>query len=330
MEERLKHSIKKSIDLINTGEAKFFLPGITESTFSVLPVFTEKEKNCLDSFQKRLMGFYVLRNAFRGILLSVNFIGAGDLALSKKLLGPAVSSYYTASYHILGAFLALHGRLIFDEVWLVDGHKLETKKRFAIANYSKGNWHFAGKKWGHGGRWKEIKQMNLIEYPSSFNHLFDYWFKSRIKEELTVSERLERKLRGEPPGTPLGINDIIDEFLENITSCRHHAMYSSFGSEAQVVTNLVNRDSYSDYGIDFLAKAYRNFCYEFLNENVESLIELLNFLRLHKKTRGNLGLSIYQPWFDSPNFNEVNDVELSRKLKAIWEFLFRKRQSRIK
>ena len=180
MNHQFKNIIHKSMDSINNGKLKFDLIGISDKAITLEPRFYKTDDNTIKCYQYDGLGFYVLRNAFRGILLSINYLIAGDLNLSKKLLGPAVSNYYSAAYHILGTFLALKGRVIFDNQIIIENNKIVEDKRFAIASFSKGKWHFNSKKWGHAGKWQEIKQLSLKEYPNSLIHLFEYWYKLSV------------------------------------------------------------------------------------------------------------------------------------------------------
>ena len=329
MNQQFKYIIRKSINQINNGDLKFDLIGISNKTITPEPRFYKTDDNKIKCYQYDGLGFYVLRNAYRGILLSVNYLVAGDINFSKKLLGPAVSNYYTCAYHILGTFLALKGRIIFDNQIIFENSKLVEDKRFAIASFSKGKWHIDSKKWGHAGKWQEIKQLKLNEYPDSLIHLFEYWYKLRIKENISLNEYVKRLVNKEKLGTPLNINDIPDDFLKRITECRHYAIYASFGSEPEVMANLINGDTFTDRGIDYLAQAFKRFCYGFINENINSLIDLLNFLRIHKKTREWLWISICQPWFDEQQIDEIDDYEIKRKLNGIKDYLFTKRQKHI-
>ncbi len=329
MNQQFKYVVKKSIIRINKGEVKFGIIGLSEKELTPEPRFYKNDDNRIKCYQFDSLGFYVLRNAYRGLLLSINYLVSADINLSKKLLGPAISNYYTSAYHILGAFLALRGRIVFDTLILYHNKKIIKDDRFAIASFTKGNWHLESKKWGHAGKWQEIKQLRLNEYPESLIHLFRYWFKYRIKEDVSLNEYMRRMVKGESLGTPLHINDIPDEFLKRITESRHQAIYASFGSEPEVMSNLVNGDAFDDNGIDYQARAFKKFCYGFMNENVDTLIELLNFIRIHKKTREWLWVSIFQPWFDEQQIEYIDDYQLKQKLNQIKEFLFAKRQKHI-
>ena len=138
--------------------------------------------------------------------------------------------------------------------------------------------------------------------------------------------RLESK---ESLETLLDIKEMLDEFLIRISQTRHYAIYGSLGSDSEVMSNLINRDAINDYGIDYQAIAFKNFCYGFINENVDSLIELLNFIQIHKKTRNWLRYAIFQPWFDEQQIIQIKDNQLQQKLQQIKSLLFSKRQKYI-
>lgn len=322
MDEQFKAVIIKAFKRINNGEVQFGLAGISEKELTPEPRFFRTEKSRIGCYQKEYLGFYVLRSAYRGILLSINFLVAGDNNLSKKLLGPSVTNYYTSAYHILGAFLALKGRVIFERQIIWDDKTLAPENQFAVASFTKGKWNLQKKKWGHAGKWQEIKQLRLTEYPNSFIHLFKYWFKFRIKENISMTEYMDRLVKGEKIGTPLDINDIPDEFLNRITMSRHISMYESFGSEPEVMANIVNSDAFSDNGIDFQAKAYQQFCYQFLRECVDELSCVIEEINISRKARMNLWVAIFQPWFDDQQIDLVDDEVLRNDIKKVESWIF--------
>jgi hypothetical protein len=322
MNEQFKSVITRALKRINQGEIQFGLVGISDKELTPEPRFFRTEKNGIGCYQKEYLGFYVLRAAYRGILLSINFLVAGDNNLSKKLLGPSVTNYYTSAYHILGAFLALKGRIIFERQIIWDDKTLAPENQFAVASFTKGKWNLQKKKWGHAGKWQEIKQLRLTEYPNSFIHLFKYWFKFRVKENISMTEYVAGLVKGEKIGTPLDINDIPDEFLNRITTSRHASIYESFGSEPEVMANIVNGDAFSDNGIDYQAKAYQQFCYEFLRENVNDLLNIIGEINVSKETKMYLRLAIFQPWFDDQQIDLVDDVELRNNITKAKSWIF--------
>jgi len=329
MDEQFKYVVKKSLNKINKDKNSYILNMDSKSLLSAEPRFYWRGKNDLDCWQRDYMGFYVLRNAYRGILQGINYLLAGDINLSKKLLGPSVCNYYSGAYHLFGTYLALKARLIFDRFILFETKKSIDVNKFAIASFTNGKWHFESLKWSHLGKWKQLKQLKVVDYPDSFRHLFEYWFGFRIKEDLPYMDRLNTKIKGKPLGTPLQIKNIPDEFINRIAESRHQAIYYSYGSDSEVMTNLINRDAYTDLGIGKQAKIYKKFCYSFLIENIVSLIKLLNFVRLHKQTRLQLWNAICKPLFDTPQIELIEDKNIRNKLKAIKDFLLLPRQRHI-
>ncbi len=302
--------------------------GKSQQELTPEPRFYLNEKK-LESFQYDYFGFYAIAKAYRGILLSINYLVAGDINLSKKLLGPSVSSYYTCAYHLLDSFLALKGRIIISKNTEWNNNRINIKDQFVIASFTKGKWHFQTKKWGHAGKWQELKQLRLKEYPDSFIHLFKYWYNFRVKEKTSMSDYIKKRINGEHLGTPISIQDITDEFLKRITEARHESIYSSFGSEPEVMGNVVNGDTNSYTGIEYQAIAFKKFCYEFLNENINVLIEFLNIIHTIKKTRGLLRTVIFYYWFDVQQIDLISDIILRMKLHQIEDYLLSKRQKHI-
>ncbi len=197
MDTQLKSVVTKAFKKVDKGEAQFSILGTSDKELTSEPRFYRTDKHGIGCYQRDFLGFYVLRAAYRGILLSINYLAAGDSNLSKKLLGPSIANFYTCAYHILGAFLALKGRVIFERQIVWDNSKLASENQFAIASFTKGKWNIQKKKWGHAGKWQEIKQLRLTEYPDSFIHLFKYWFKFRIKEDIPMSEYMSRWIRND-------------------------------------------------------------------------------------------------------------------------------------
>ena len=86
-----------------------------ESALVPMPWFWKREGR-LDSPQLPFFGFYVLRSAIRGALLAANFYSSGRMLLSSAHYGPSVALFYTASYHLCQAYLALRGRVFVSPV----------------------------------------------------------------------------------------------------------------------------------------------------------------------------------------------------------------------
>lgn len=322
--------IRKTFRQINERQVKPGLIGISDQELTLEPRFFPKDKNQIDCYQRKYFGFFVLRAAFRGLFLSANYLAAGDRCLKDKLLGPAINNYYTGAYHILGCFLALRGRIVFDNQLIWRDQVLKNEEKFVIASFSKGNWHLNFKAWGHSGKWQELKALRLKEWPDSFKNLFKYWYRFRSNEKVDLQRYIEKLLKNESPGTPLEIDDITDEFLNQIGAARHIALYGSFGSNPDVVGQLVNGDTFSDAGIDLQARQYKAFSYSFLNECIVELVQLLNFIRANKYTRGWLGAAIFQPWYDIPDFDKLENTQVTIMLKKLREWLVQTRQKLIK
>ena len=80
---------------------------------SLWPMFRQdKGRICCE--QAEYFGFYALRAALRGCFLATNHLSGSLILLQHELLSPAVLTSYTAAFHALHAFLALHGRSIVD------------------------------------------------------------------------------------------------------------------------------------------------------------------------------------------------------------------------
>ncbi len=329
MDEQFRNILKKTIKRINSGEFEFTLIGKQPKSIPLIPVFYEDSDKYLICYHIDTLGFFAVRCAFRGIFLSVNYLAAADQNFENRLYGPAINNYYTSAYHILSAFLALNRRMYLesqDYQWEYVGEQ----KFNIVASYSNGHWHFEKRKRGHFTKWNEISLLRLIEYPDSLKQLFTFWFKDWLKEDISVEEYLVRKLKKENMGVCFSINDKISELIKRFIETRHRSVYFSFGSDPQVVTDLVNNDALSTKGIELQANAFKNFTYQFLIENVELLTEFLNSVSIHKKTRAMLHTTILWPWFDQPKRQQIQNRELENKIRQLIDFFLRSRQMKIR
>lgn len=329
MDEQFRNILKKTIKRVNSGEFEFTLFGKEPKSIPLLPVFYEDIDKGLKCYQYDTLGFFAVRCAFRGIFLSVNYLVAADQNFESKLYGPAINNYYTSAYHILSAFLALNRRVYLesqDYQW----EGVEELKFNIVASYSKGHWHLEKRKRGHFTKWNEISLLRLIEYPDSLKQLFAFWFKDWFKEDISVEEYLIRKIKKENLGACFSINDKISELMKRLTDTRHRSVYFSFGSDPRVATDIVNNDAFSTKGIELQANAFKNFTYQFLIENVESLTEFLNSVSIHKGTRDLLHTTILWPWFDQPKRQQVQNMELEKKIRQFIDFFPSSRQKKIR
>jgi len=111
--------------------------------------------------------------------------------LQLELFSPSIGSLYTAAFRALHAFLALNGRVFFDQPCWTDaeGDVLRTgdgDDGAVVALLTKENaWKFEPRKRGHEARWSELRQVfsaKSCHIPEFFGSLFDAIYGRRFRK----------------------------------------------------------------------------------------------------------------------------------------------------
>lgn len=315
-------SIKEAIGLLRDRDAEV---SYKRDETVPLPHFDRADGE-ITSPQVEYFGIYALRNAFRGLLLGVNYLAAAERLLPSDLYGPIVSLSYSAAYHALLSLLALHGRVYVD--WRYGSlRKVVGGRRTVVAILKKnGSWKFEGRSLSHETRWRELVPLfSPQEYPIPpyFKRLFRYHWAGRYKDQIPLEEWMSRLAAGEEVsrGTPYEIRDVLPEFLSEIARTRHTALYDSFGADPWVTEALGNRDTFSTKGIERQAEHYFVFAAELFEDVSEALWDYISRLRLRKELRDLVFLGVVHPWLDSPRFGDLLLEELGDRLRGLYLWL---------
>lgn len=238
-------------------------------------------------------GFYALRAAVRGVLMSVNHLTAAVSNHRQKLHGPATVNAYTAAFHVLHGYLALEGRVIYDPG---PGGDLGPVR---VVLTQKGTWSVENTKRNHRSPWLELKstlskRKGRVELPTYFEQLFEYTCSRRYRPGIKLIEKLRNPNVGLVP-----MRERLDEFLPRIAELRHIAAYGSFGDDPYLTEALWNNDA---TGGDFGRQVTRVivFATQFLEDVAGRVADLVDLLDWSPHSLKLFGLSVLLPDFDEP------------------------------
>ena len=312
--------LQSNVQRANDRVKDFPLFEINPDGFAMRPVFGEPPLRCL---RDQYFGFYVVPNAAAGLLRSVNFLVASDSALVQRLHAPSIAMSYTASYHVLSAFLALNGRLWIDKPWFERRHENDKQSdsridsagdgtRVVVARLTKGNsWIYEKGRRSHKARWRDLVSLftpSDFKIPSSLQELFGYIYRGRHKPcpDLLELLRNREKYRYQ-------IREVLQAFLDEISDTRHVSLYRGFGSDPAVWEALVNRDTHDASLLDLQARAFRDFAFRFASEVSQELHSLLRTLSLPSSLAEKIGLRVYlAEYLDEPEVGLVADTKIQQ------------------
>lgn len=347
MNKLLKSNIRRSFKIIAENNPKIPSelitvvndPPGTSRSFSLIeemmkvaaqpvPWFYIDQSNELKSPQETFFGFYALRNIIRGLLLSVRFIQAGDLLSKNDFLASSVFSYYTASYHLLQSFLALHGRVVIDQVrrgpirvikgegFSEGGYSSEAEPKVIVATLTKKNtWKFEPRPRSHSSRWKELELVCIelkYDIPDFIESFFHY--------VLTYG----------PYSPPEEIEKLVKDGLKRLSDIRHESIYAGYGFDDYVHDGLTNRDLDTSYGIDRKSTAYRDFAFGFLLHALNAAFEIKDHIdskHWEKEKILMLG-SVNTPPFELVDLTIVSDQKITERLQTLFTSLMSRDKGR--
>lgn len=111
---------KSEIEIIDKRGTKSrhddLITALATSINPELPWFRKLPGGQLVTPQEPIFGYYALRNILRGLFLGASFVPPGDTLLATMFLSPSIAMYYTASFHLILAYLALQGRVAITPV----------------------------------------------------------------------------------------------------------------------------------------------------------------------------------------------------------------------
>lgn len=275
-----------------------------------------RDHHAIESPQQAFFGFYALRNIIRAIFLSVRFIQAGDLLYRNHFMASSVFSYYTASFHLLHAFLASHGRVIVDQV---HGGPVKTLNRqysplhpdteviVAILT-TKNIWKFEKRSRSHSKRWEELipvfRELSF-EVPVFLRTFLKYIFQDNY------------------PPLPAEIEKTLRVGLERLTYVRHESIYSGYGFDDYVHDGLINRELDTSYGIDFKSKAYRDLSLGFLVHALNDAFDMKHTIDPQHWTKERILMvgSVNTPPFELFSLRLKDRDEINERLNTLFVWL---------
>lgn len=271
------------------------------------PLFIVSPEGCLDSPQSPIMGFYIVRNIVRGILMGARPLEAGNLLWSRNFLSAAVASYYTSAFHLIPGILALNGRIWFEDPHVQDSARPDRNKKCVIARLTRENaWRLESRPRSHGRRWAELEQLYQEkssrfdpEFIQLLSRLIDYGPYSFGDDKTVMSDGLKR-----------------------VAQLRHEALYQGFGFD-EFALDLAHDSGAMSPVMDQRAKAFREFCVYLMKMVVDGLFTLaadVPALAL-STTRAMLLVSVYTPEFEVTKADGIGDSSLTEKLKVVLSWL---------
>jgi hypothetical protein len=316
MHKSLINDVSETLKKIDNGEINFCV-SIGKNNIGIFPSLALKSKNSYMSDQSEHFSFYLLRTVFRGINLSVNFLAGGVKCQKENLYGPSTLLFYSSAFHTLNAYLAINGRVIVKHVLGINQKILPDVSIFAIFNNEKKEWSINKSDPKHKDRWILLKDIfgkkNNNKIPKSFNNLFQSLYNPDFQNRIIKNSIFKEYYKDEKE---LNIETKLKEFLELIAQKRHTSVYNTFGSNPEVIQDIENGDTFSDFGIDFHSNAFAQFANEFFEELLDLTIKLLENITIGEESKKALYQAIYTPSFDTPVLNLLS-IQQQEKLNII-------------
>jgi len=260
---------KSEIEIIDKRGTKSrhddLITALATSINPELPWFRKLPGGQLVTPQEPIFGYYALRNILRGLFLGASFVPPGDTLLATMFLSPSIAMYYTASFHLILAYLALQGRVAItpvcgpryvelDETHGYCGNKPIPDGPTAICAIltTSCKWVFEGRTRTHRGYWAELDRtiLHTRSVPECFIDFASY---------LTSYGQYGKKYCDDV--------EMVREALPYLQDARHEAIYEGYGYDPMSDDLLTNRDA--DHApLDLSAKKYQAFSYGLLNHIV--------------------------------------------------------------
>lgn len=323
---QLKNNIQKSINKLDV-----ILQSKEADEFLFFPTFKD-EKEQLICEQENWFGFFVLRNGFRGLLTSINYLATAQIIRSQALNGPTIVAAYTASFLLLDAFLAFNGIIIIDLPPEYNKSKIILKPLVVGKLSKKRGWIFEKIKRNHKSRWLQLSQIigsQKGNVPIFFHRLFTYFYRGEYKNKRPLVEVLNNKSIDNNIfiGEKWQLHERVTDFLEQIALSRHVSIYGSFGSDVYVYEALVNRDTFSTSGLNEKAAQFMLFAQDLAIYVVNNLKETISTLQMSDSIRKLLFLCVSIPYFDDPKIKLLQPTGLQESVKFFIDFLTHKSES---
>ncbi len=313
---------ESSIEIIDTRKtassgsldagSSLILPLVSEID-QPFPLFDKLPSGQFKTPQETIMGYYVLRNIARGLFIGASFIPAGDILLKVGFLAPSVAMYYTATLHLMFAYLSLEGRVLITPVYglpcVIIGENSTSSEHRPVPGSPQAicailtddsRWVFEGRKITHKAYWAELDRLlpQIKSVPRCFVEFARY---------LTFCDPSDR--------AKLSELEMVRAGLFYLQDARHEAIYKGYGLDPWSNDLLTNRDA--DYApLDLRAKEYQSFAYGLLNHIVDETTAIITYLHDQDldalaDTRLDLAVAIRTPPFDLRK--DLSSLLLSKK-----------------
>lgn len=320
IDARLVTEVQRSADALRTARAE------ADPRKSHFVATVESDGSKLSSPAAEWFGMHALRNAYRGVFLSVNTLVAAQLLHTRRLWAPAITEAYSTAYHALESFLAQLGLVIIQTRDYTNG-LLKPGPQYVAKFTKKGEWVFERLKLSHRWRWRLLTPYvaSSVSKPGFLVDLFDYLFLGESKHRPPWSEVRTAILEGRsaPKAMPWLLEEKAAEFLDRISAVRHDAVYIGAGADPHVTEALMNRDASSDRDIDRQSAAFLSFATGLLTECAERTESLSGCIELDSAIRPWLFLAVDFPWFDELELDQLRDQELANRIRRLREGLMR-------
>jgi hypothetical protein len=285
-----------------------------------IPSFYHDVTNELQSPQEAFFGFYVLRNAVRGIFLGLRNMQAGDLLRKYDFFSASVTSYYTAAFHLLSSFLAWNGRVIIENLLPVkviedkNGEKRvqsildHSSHPIIIAILTKNNtWKFEGRSRTHGTVWNELEHI-LLKRADKITAFFTSFFKYILHYENSLSE----------------IN-LVRKGIQRLIEVRHESIYRGYGYDDITHDAITNREHGISWDIGRKSKKYRDFAIGLLRFSTNEVLELKEKIPAQhfNSNRILLTSSLIIPPFELGDLSLPDKHQLTKDITRIYDWVMK-------
>lgn len=277
---------------------------------AMTPWFIEDDQGNIKTPLESVFGLFTLRAVFRGFFIGVSFLPGSNLLLEKRYLSLAIIGYYTAAYHLIGAFNAIQGRVFMTPIAgrpIVELPSSSSQKKLEtggiVTNYGSagynptpkslravcakltdnGKWVYEGRDLTHSTHWHELQQ-SVTETRN-----IPIWLDSFCRDCVY-------------PNVPVDENTYLDEGFQQLRYMRHEAMYYGFGIDDYSFDQMANRE-FGGTSIAAKGNNYKRFAYGILEDILKETTDIYDYIQTKcsddfTQLLPQLCTMIYSPPFD--------------------------------
>lgn len=330
MKELFRANIKKSVKFLSENpayikmlsdlyHAYFLLVGKDAKLAQITPSFIKDPKTHelkIDwqamelSPTPPVLTIYAIKYILRGILLGLRFIEVGDFNKNKTFLATAVFSYYTASFHLIQALLALNGCVIIKPT-NIQNAELALNNSLIMAKLTiRNKWSFHGLSQSHGAIWKNLDVILRGLNKESLKPFLQFFYYILAPEIIPPADQEE----------------LIRKGLEKLSQIRHEAIYEGYGfDDFFFLEGFTGEEGEKRSSIENLknkAVAYKLFSRELLKLCLNDVFELkkVSLDDYWEKVKDLITFSILVPPFEQgrPDLSDVPELDAQVKNLLVW------------